>query len=159
MIQLWTSGALNPITFRLSTTHLKGKRESTLTLILSLLFLTSHIMKILSSLQLKNLQAITIKNVLLLFFISLFHFKDVILKELQSHLVYKFTCANCNVFYYGKTERHLNVRSSEHIGISHFINIVAAIVWIAPRPYDQFPSIIESTNKHLLQIKCVSLKK
>ena len=50
---------------------------------------------------------------------SLFHFKDVIPKELQSHLVYKFSCGNCNVTYYGKTERHLNVRSSEHIGISH----------------------------------------
>ena len=50
---------------------------------------------------------------------SLFRFKDVIPKELQSHLVYKFSCGNCNVTYYGKTERHLNVRSSEHIGISH----------------------------------------
>ena len=66
VIPLWTSGALNPITFRLSTTHLKDKRESTLILILSLLFLTSHIMKILSSLQLKNLQAMTIKNVFLI---------------------------------------------------------------------------------------------
>ena len=50
---------------------------------------------------------------------SLSRFKDVIPKELQSHLVYKFSCGNCNVTYYGKTERHLNVRSSEHIGISH----------------------------------------
>ena len=51
---------------------------------------------------------------------SLFHVKDIIPKELQSHLVHKFSCGNCNVTYYGKTERHLNVRSSEHIGISHF---------------------------------------
>ena len=29
------------------------------------------------------------------------------------------SCGNCNVTYYGKTERHLNGRSSEHIGISH----------------------------------------
>ena len=50
---------------------------------------------------------------------SLFRFKDVIPKELQSHLVYKFSCSNCNVTYYGKIECHLNVRSSEHIGISH----------------------------------------
>ena len=50
---------------------------------------------------------------------SLFRFKDVIPKELQSHLVYKSSCGNCNVTYYGKTERYLNVRSSEHIGISH----------------------------------------
>ena len=45
--------------------------------------------------------------------------KDVILIELQSHLVYKFSCNNYNVTYYGKTERHLNLRSSEHLGISH----------------------------------------
>ena len=50
---------------------------------------------------------------------SLFRFKDVISKELQSHLEYKFSCGNCNVTYYRKTECHLNVRSSEHIGISH----------------------------------------
>ena len=50
---------------------------------------------------------------------SLFRFKDVIPKELQSHLVYKFPCSNCNVTYYGKTDRHFNVRSREHIGISH----------------------------------------
>ena len=50
---------------------------------------------------------------------SLFRFKYVIPKELQSQLVYKFSCGNCNVTYYGKTERHLNVRSSELIGISH----------------------------------------
>ena len=28
-------------------------------------------------------------------------------------------CGNCNVTYYGKTEHHLNVRSSGHIGILH----------------------------------------
>ena len=50
---------------------------------------------------------------------SLFRFKDVIRKELQSHLVYKFSCGNCNDTYYCKTDRHLNVRSNEQIGISH----------------------------------------
>ena len=50
---------------------------------------------------------------------SLFRFKDVIPKELQSHIVYKFSCGNYNVTYYGKTEGHLNVRSSEHISILH----------------------------------------
>ena len=47
------------------------------------------------------------------------HFKDIIPRELQPHLVYIFSCGNCNVTYYGKTERHLNVRSSEDLGISH----------------------------------------
>ena len=49
---------------------------------------------------------------------ALFRFKDVIPKELRSHLVYKFSCSSCNATYYGKTERHLNVRSGEHIGLS-----------------------------------------
>ena len=49
---------------------------------------------------------------------SLFHFKDVIPRELRSHLVYKFSCSSCNATYYGKTERHLNVRSGEHTGLS-----------------------------------------
>ena len=35
---------------------------------------------------------------------SNFLFKDIIPKELQSHLVYKFPCGNCNVTYYNKTE-------------------------------------------------------
>ena len=50
---------------------------------------------------------------------SLFRFRDFILKELQSHLVYKFSSGNCNVTYYDKTEHHHNVKSSKHIGISH----------------------------------------
>ena len=41
------------------------------------------------------------------------------LKELHSHLVYKFSCGNWNVTYYGKTERYLNVKFSEHIDVSH----------------------------------------
>ena len=50
---------------------------------------------------------------------SLFRFIGVTPKELQSHLVYKFLCGNRNVTCYCKTERHLNVRSSENINISH----------------------------------------
>ena len=48
----------------------------------------------------------------------LFRFKVVIPKELRSHLVYKFSCSSCHATYYGKTERHSNVRSCEHIGLS-----------------------------------------
>ena len=49
---------------------------------------------------------------------ALFRFKDVIPKKLRSHLIYKFSCSSCNATYYGKTERHLNVRSGEHISLS-----------------------------------------
>ena len=54
-----------------------------------------------------------------------FHFKlDEIVPRYgstikQSHIVYKFSCVNCIATYNGKTERHLNVRSIEHIRISH----------------------------------------
>jgi len=34
---------------------------------------------------------------------SVFSFKDTIPNDLRSHLIYKFTCGNCNVSYYGKT--------------------------------------------------------
>ena len=49
---------------------------------------------------------------------SLFRFKDIIPEELRSHLVYKFLCSSCSATYYGKKERHLNVGSDEHIGLS-----------------------------------------
>ena len=39
----------------------------------------------------------------------------MIIKELQSHTVYKFSSGNCNVTYYGKKEQHRKIRSSEHI--------------------------------------------
>ena len=48
---------------------------------------------------------------------NLFRFKDSIPKELHSHIVWKFLCSNCNITYYGKTERHLNVRSGEHLSL------------------------------------------
>ena len=50
---------------------------------------------------------------------SLFRFKDVIPKGLQSPIVYKFSCSNCNVTCYDKTECHLNVRSDEYLVTSH----------------------------------------
>ena len=50
---------------------------------------------------------------------SLFHFDDILPKEIQSDIIYKFWGGSCNNAYYGKTECHLNGRSSEQIGISH----------------------------------------
>ena len=49
---------------------------------------------------------------------NLFRFKDSIPKELRFHIVYKFLCSNCNITYYDETERHLNVRSGEHLSLS-----------------------------------------
>ena len=39
-----------------------------------------------------------------------FHFKDWILKDLTSGVVYKFQCGLCNESYYGECVRHLTVR-------------------------------------------------
>ena len=42
--------------------------------------------------------------------------KDQIPKFLNSHVVYKFECANCNISYVGETARHLSTRVREHLG-------------------------------------------
>lgn len=47
-----------------------------------------------------------------------FPFKDRVPECLLSRVVYKFTCNGCNSVYYGKTNRHLRTRASEHLGIS-----------------------------------------
>ena len=49
---------------------------------------------------------------------SFFKFKDSIPLHLRSHLIYKFQCSNCNITYYGETERHLKVRAGEYISAS-----------------------------------------
>ena len=49
---------------------------------------------------------------------SLFHFKDTLDKKIRSGLVYRYTCSNCNVTYYGKTCRHFFTRAVENMGIS-----------------------------------------
>ena len=50
---------------------------------------------------------------------KLFDFKDVVVNtKLSSHIVYKFMCSCCNTAYYGQTQRHFFVRTSEHLGIT-----------------------------------------
>ena len=49
----------------------------------------------------------------------LIRFKTVIPKQLQSHIVYTFTCGNCDITYHGKTESHFNVRYSERLSTSN----------------------------------------
>ena len=48
----------------------------------------------------------------------MFRFKDCVPYDLVSVVVYEYTCGRCNSSYYGDTERHLKVRSGEHVGIS-----------------------------------------
>ena len=44
-----------------------------------------------------------------------FSYKDPILDNLKSFLVYKFTCASCSSSYIGETWRHFKTRIEEHI--------------------------------------------
>ena len=50
---------------------------------------------------------------------SLFRYKDSLGKEIRSDIVYRYTCSNCKVTYYGKTYRHFFTRAAEHMGISN----------------------------------------
>ena len=49
---------------------------------------------------------------------SQFRFKESLLYDLMSKVVYKYTRGRCNFPYYGETDRHLRVRAGEHIGLS-----------------------------------------
>ena len=51
-----------------------------------------------------------------------FSFKERLPREMDSMLLYKFTCGTCNCTYIGETKRHFQVRSHEHMGISLLTN-------------------------------------
>ena len=48
-------------------------------------------------------------------FTNYFSYKEPILDDLESFLVYKFTCASCSSRYIDETCRHLKTRIEEHI--------------------------------------------
>ena len=49
----------------------------------------------------------------------LFEFKDSPDKKIRSDLIYRYTCCNCNITYYGKTYQRFFTRAAEHMGISN----------------------------------------
>ena len=49
---------------------------------------------------------------------SQLRFKEPLPYDLMSNVVYKYTWGRCNSSYYGETDRHLKVRTGEHIGLS-----------------------------------------
>ena len=51
-----------------------------------------------------------------------FHFKDQIPYALKSHILYQFSCSQCNLRYIGETTRHFLVRSCEHLALSYRTN-------------------------------------
>ena len=82
----------------------------------------------------------------------------------MSGVVYEYVCGRCNSSYYGETERHLKVRSGQHIGISpltfkkrkpskessihdHLLE------WDNNRSFDEFTILSHGNKKHLLATK------
>ena len=51
---------------------------------------------------------------------TLFRFKDSLPQQLQSYIVYRFSCSTCNSTYIGKTDRHCHVRWCEHLKLQPF---------------------------------------
>ena len=50
---------------------------------------------------------------------KLFWFKDPLEKKIRSGIIYRYTCSNCKITYYGKTFHHFYTRAAEHMGISN----------------------------------------
>ena len=50
---------------------------------------------------------------------TLFRFKDPLEKKIRSGIIYRYTCSNCKVTYYGKTFGHFYTRAAEHMRISN----------------------------------------
>ena len=49
---------------------------------------------------------------------SLFRYNDSLQKNICSDIVYRCTCSNCKVIYYGKTYCLFFTRAAEHMGVS-----------------------------------------
>jgi len=60
---------------------------------------------------------------------NFFRLKDSTPFDLQSCVVYKYTCAGCHASYIGQTTRHLRHRYAEHKGVSHLtFKVVKSLV-------------------------------
>ena len=95
---------------------------------------------------------------------TLFKFKDSLDKKIRSDLIYRYTCSNCNVTYYGKTYRHFFTRAAEHMGISNLTekrvkNMKESAVSDHPLQcdcaisFDDFDVLASDTNNFRLLIK------
>ena len=95
---------------------------------------------------------------------NLFNYKDKISKDLQSNLVYKFSCNICNDIYYGKTIRHFKVRSCEHLGLTPLTGkrvktpkegaILDHIIHSGHTPsFDDFSILVKDSNEFRLLIR------
>ena len=95
---------------------------------------------------------------------NVFRFKDSLPYDLTSCVVYKFQCGRYNASYHCESNRHLNVRSGEHIGISPLTfkkvkpsaesSIRDHVLFCNHDPsFDDFTILTQGTIKFLLEIK------
>ena len=100
---------------------------------------------------------------------SYFSFKDKFPKSLLSGIIYRYTCANCNVSYIGCTKRYWEKRLEEHTHISALTGKpLSGCQIFAPLQHvktakcnpagpkvsrDDFEIIGHEKNKYLLQVK------
>jgi len=95
---------------------------------------------------------------------NVFRFKDRLPYDLISCVVYNFKCGRCNSSYYGETDRHLKVRSGEHIDISPLTfkkvkpkvesSVRDHLMFCDHSPsFDDFTILAHGSNKFLLEIK------
>ena len=95
---------------------------------------------------------------------SLFRFKDIIPKEISSHLVYKFMCSCFNATCYRESERHFFVRASELLGMTPLTGkwvknpkrsaILGHILLNGhDASFEHFTILLKENNKFKLQLK------
>ena len=96
---------------------------------------------------------------------SFFPFKDMFPKSLMSGVIYKFTCAKCNLSYVGCTKRFWETRLQEHTHISGLTGKpLSGMQMFAPMQHvragchvkvnrDNFQIIGHEKDKYLVQLK------
>ena len=80
--------------------------------------------------------------------------KDIIPKEIISHLLYKFTYCCYNATYYGESERQFFVRASKHLGMTPL-----AGKWVkSPKKSAIFDHILLKVNDAIFENLTILLK-
>ena len=95
---------------------------------------------------------------------TLFRFKDSLEKKICSGIIYRYTCSNCKVTYYGKTFSHFYIRVAEHMGISNLTgkrlkNVMQSAIYDhllqcnCTINFDDFDILAAESNKFKLLLK------
>ena len=82
---------------------------------------------------------------------TLFQFEDSLEKKIRSGLIYRYTCSNCKVTYYGKTFRHFYTRAAEHMGISNLTGKL--LQYNCALNFDDFSILATDSNKFKLLLR------